>query len=67
MKKYNAIIVNYNIEINVNCNQNIILIYFLSKFLLLNFVDYDINSKLIEKRTKITYEHEFFSIQTFVI
>ena len=67
MKKYNAIIVSYDTEMNVDCNQDIVLIYFLSKFLSLSFVDYDIDSKLIEKRTKVIYEHEFFSAQISVI
>ena len=40
---------------------------FFFKFLSLSFVDNDIDSKLIKKRSKVTYEHEFFSIQISVI
>ena len=71
VKKYNAITVGGDTEMDADGNQdtvhNKVLAHSTSNSASLGSVNYDIDSKLVERRATITYEHESCSAQTPVI
>ena len=58
-------------EMDADDNQDIVrnkvLAHSTSNFVSLSLVDCDIDSKLIERRATVTYEHQFLLAQIFVI
>ena len=70
VKRYKTFIIDNNVKMNIDVQQNIVqslLIQFNSFFVSMSSINHDIDSRLIEKATIATYEHEFFSTQTSII
>ena len=71
VKRYNAITVGDDTEMDADGNQdtvrNKVLAHSTSNFVSLGLVDCDIDSKLVERRATVTYEHQSLLAQTPVI